>query len=59
MGFNFLDTRILPDLVVVAGLVSIVMRLYWLRRDLLMMALALSKRYLVGMALELLVLVTR
>ena len=59
MGFNFLDTRILPDLVVVAGLVSIVMRLYWLRRDLLMMALALPKRYLVGMALELLVLVTR
>ena len=59
MGFNFLDTRILPDLVVVAGLVSIVMRLYWLRCDLLMMALALSKRYLVGMALELLVLVTR
>ena len=59
MGFNFLDTRILPDLVVVAGLVSIVMRLYWLRRDLLMMALALSKGYLVGMALELLVLVTR
>ena len=59
MGFNFLDTRILPDLVIVAGLVSIVMRLYWLRRDLLMMALALSKGYLVGMALELLVLVTR
>ena len=55
MGFNFLDTRILPDLVIVAGLVSIVMRLYWLRRDLLMMALALSKGYLVGMALELLV----
>ena len=59
MGFNFLDTRILPDFVVVAGLVSIVMRLYWLRRDLLVMALALPKGYLVGMALELLVLVTR
>ena len=59
MGFNFLDTRILPDLVVVAALVSIIMRLYWLRRDLLVMALALPKGYLVGMALELLVLVTR